>query len=220
MAEPTEQEKAAAEKAEADKQAAEAAKAKAEQEAADAKKREEEAKLGDAGKAALDAERKARREAEKAAREAQAKLDKIEKDSLSETDRLKKEAEEGKQAAEKATAKLRQANLIGALADKGITGAKAKAAARLLDDVEYDDTDEPTNLDAAIKAASEVYGADQFKTGGGASRPNVNGNEGNEGGDPPNLTAEELAIAKSFGMTPDEYAKEKDPAYDGEPAKT
>lgn len=211
MAEPTPEEKAAQEAA-----AAEAAKAKAEADAAEAKRQEAAAAaLGDPGKAALDNERKARKEAEKAARDAQAKLDKIEADSLTETERLKREAEKGQEAAKTATEKLRKANLITALAEKGIVGAKAKAAARLLDTVEYDDTDEPKNLDDAIKNASAEYGEDQFKTAGNGQQPppNVNGGAGNQQQQPPSLTAEELQAAEAFGMTPEEYQAEKDPSY-------
>jgi hypothetical protein len=156
--------KAAEDQAAATKEAADKAAADAEA----AKKAEAEKGLGDAGKAALDAERKRARDAEKALKDAQAKLDEIEKSKLSETDKLKKDAEEGKQLAATATQKLRKANLILALADEGLTGGKAKAAARLLDTVDYDDNDEPTNLKDAITAATAEYGEDMFK---GATPP-------------------------------------------------
>lgn len=196
--------KAAAEKEAADKAAQEKADADAAAKAA-------EAKLGDAGKAALDAERKARRDAEKAAKAAQAKLDEIEKASLSETERLKKEAEDGKALATSATEKLRKANLMAALSEAGVSNVKA--AVRLLDGVEYDDSDEPKNLDAAITAAKAEFGEQMFKTAKPPA-PDINGGGG--GGDvdkAPQLTAEELAMAKSFGMTPVEYAAAKDPGW-------
>jgi colicin import membrane protein len=156
--------------------AAEAAKAEQEaaaKKAADEKKAAEQAekdKLGEAGHRALEAERAARKEAdtarktaEKAARDAQAKLDKLEEDKLSETEKLKKQAEDGQALAAKATEKLRRAHLLMALAEEGLTGGKAKAAARLLDSVEYDDADEPQNLKDAITAATAEYGEDLFK---------------------------------------------------------
>jgi len=59
--------------------------------------------LGDGGKAALVAERSARKAAEKKAAEAQARLDEIEAKNLTETDRARKEAETAK--AEAAAAK-------------------------------------------------------------------------------------------------------------------
>jgi hypothetical protein len=178
--------------------------------------------LGEPGKAALDAERTARKAAEKAAREAQKKIDQLEAANLSEADKLKKQAADGVAAAATATAKLQKANLIGALADKGLTGSKAKAAARLLDDVEYDDDDEPTNLDTVIKAAATEYGDDLFK--GAVPKPKPPKLGGTDGGDPvdqPALTADELAMAKSFGMTAAEYQLFKDPNPKiPEPAKT
>lgn len=198
-------EKEAAEKAAAD----EAAKKKAEEDAA-AKAAEE--KLGDAGKAALDAERKAKREAEKRAKDAEAKLKALEDEKLSDTEKLKKQAEEGVKAAATATEKLRQANLITALADKGLTGGKAKAAARLLDSVEYDDADEPTNLDAALDAGKAVYGEEMFAAGeppkpkpGGST----NGGDGGSKDEKPELTADELEAAKATGTSPERYAAMK-----------
>ncbi len=122
--------------------------------------------LGAGGKAALDAERKARRDAEKAAREAQAKLDALEAEKLSEAEREKKRADDAEAKVSTATERLRRANLMTALADEGVIGAKAKAAARLLDSVEYDDHDEPTNLADAVKVAKAEYGDDVFKPNG------------------------------------------------------
>jgi membrane protein involved in colicin uptake len=202
---------AAAEKDATDKQAAaDAAKAKT----------DAEAKLGDAGKAALDVERKARRDAEKAARDAQAKLDTLEAEKLSDTEKLEKRATDAEAKVTAATEKLRRANLLSALADAGVS--KAKAAARLLDDVEYDDaTDEPKNLEAAITAAKAEFGDEMFKGSKPAPPGNVNGGSGNEDDETPELTADELAMAKSFGMTPQEYEAAKSPSYrPPEPVKT
>lgn len=114
--------------------------------------------LGDAGKAALDAERKARKEADKAVRDALARIDELESAQLSENEKLKKDAERGRELAEKATTKLRNANLRDAIAAKGFSGPQAKAVARLLDGLAYDGDDEPTNLDARLEAAGEEYG--------------------------------------------------------------
>jgi hypothetical protein len=114
--------------------------------------------LGDAGKRALDAERVRAKEAEKRARAAEQRAKALEDASLSETEKLKREAEEGRSLAERATGKLRRANLISALADEGFSGAKARAAAKLVEGVEYDDDDEPTNLKQALKSAEREYG--------------------------------------------------------------
>lgn len=120
--------------------------------------------LGPGGKAALEAERKARRDAEKEAARAKKRADDLEAEKLSDTEKLQAKAARGDELAATATQKLRKANLLLALGAKGLTGAKAKAAARLLDNVEYDDTtDEPTNLDARITAAKAEFGDDVFK---------------------------------------------------------
>lgn len=204
-----ESEKAAAEAAAAKAAQDEAAAAakKAEDDAAAAKREEE---LGEKGKAALDAERKARRDADKRAKDAEARLKALEDEKLSDTEKLKKEAEAGKALASTATEKLRRANLITALADEGLHGARAKAAAKLLDSVEFDDDDEPTNLKDAITSAKAEYGDDIFK-GAKPKAPKTNGGEGNEDREGPTLTADELAAAKAAGMTPEEYETYKSP---------
>ena len=209
---PTPEEEAAAQ---AEKDAAD----EAAQEAAAKAKADAEAALGDAGKAALSVERKARQAAEKAARDAQAKLDALEAEKLSDTEKLEKRATDAEAKVSAATDKLRKANLLTALAASGV--AHPRAAIRLLDGVEYDDSDEPKNLDAAITAAKTEYGEDMFKGSKPAPPGNVNGGEGNEHKDAPPLTAEELAMAKSFGMTPEDYAAAKDPGYQAPaPVKT
>ena len=118
--------------------------------------------LGPGGKAALDAERSARRRAEKQARETRQRLDALEAEKLSETEKLEKRAQDGDERAAKATTKLRRANLITALAEVGLVGTKAKAAARLLDQIEYDEDDEPSNLGERIAAAKKEFGAELF----------------------------------------------------------
>lgn len=206
---------AKAAEAEAAKQADEAAAAevaKAEAEAAAAAKAKEgEGALGDAGKAALAAERKARKDAEKRAKDAEAKIKEREEAEATDLEKATKRAEEAEQKNSSATTKLRTANLLTALAGQGISGANGKAVARLLDSVEYDDeTDEPTNLDDAITAAKAEYGEAMFK-GAKPKAPAANGGGGNEGREGPELSAEELEVAKSMGMTPEEYANFKSP---------
>ncbi len=209
---PTPEEEAAAKVAAAEKEVADAA-AKAAVDAAAAAKAGDADKLGDAGKAALDAERKAKRTAEASLKAATAELDALKAEKLTEAEKAEKRATDAEAKVEAATAKLRKANLMAALADAGLTGAKAKAAARLLDDVEYDDADEPKNLDAAIVAAKTEYGEDMFKGAKPSPPGNVNGGEGGNGDKPPTLTAEELSMAASFGMTPVEYEAAKSPGY-------
>jgi hypothetical protein len=169
--------------------------------------------LGDGGKAALAAERKRAKEAEKALKDAQTRLDELEAKDATELEKAQKRVEQLESKAGGATEKLRKANLIASLADEGLTGAKAKAAARLLDGVEYDeDSDEPTNLQDAIKAATAEYGEDMFKPAKGKGKPPpANGGGGGEDREGPELTADELAAAKASGMSPEEYAEFKKP---------
>jgi hypothetical protein len=152
--------------------------------------------LGPNGKAALDAERKARRDAEKAAREAQKKLDDIEAANLTKEQAAEKRATDAEAKVTAATEKLRKANLITALSDEGITGGKAKAAARLLDAVEYDDNDEPTNLADAITAAKAEYGEDMFK--GATPAPPPDPPDHHHGPRPPVTPDEDAALAAIF----------------------
>ena len=205
---------AAAAKEAADKAAADAktaADAQAAKDKADADKKAEEDKLGEGGKAALDAERAARKAADKRAADAEKKLQAIEDAKLSDAEKAKKEADDAKSAAAKAVEQLREAKLLVALGDHNLTGAKAKAAAKLIEGVEYDDdTNEPTNLEAVLTSATETYGEDMFKGATPKPKPpGINGGEGNEDREGPKLTAEELAMAKSFGMTPEQYAENK-----------
>jgi hypothetical protein len=177
--------------------------------------------LGAGGEAALKAERKLRQAAEKTARETKARLDALEAEKLSDTEKLQKRADDAEAALQAANTRVRDANLTQALAAAGV--AHPKAAARLLDGVEFDDAShEPTNLDDALKAAKASYGDEMFKP---ARTPpaGINPGAGAGGGDGPVLTAEELAAAKGQGMTPDEWAYYRDnPAAQAayEPAKT
>lgn len=103
--------------------------------------------------------------------------------------------------------KLQRANLKAALADK--LPGKVALAIDLVRDVEYDDDDEPTNLDAVIAAAKAKYG-DEIFAGPAAPKPdppNINGGAGGgSGGTPPALTADELRVAQEAGKTPEEWA--------------
>jgi hypothetical protein len=211
--EETPEEKAAAEKAAADKAAADAAAAKAAEEkaaadaAAAAKAKEDDEFDKDRAMATIRAQRDAEAKMKKERDDALAKLKKREDADLSEAERLKKEAEEGKALATSATEKLRKANLITALA--GTDGVvDAKAAAKLIEGVEYDTDDEPTNLDARVKALLEEFPLLK----GEATKPKPPGTNGNEGGGDDvkvDLTAEELAAAKETGMTAERYKQLK-----------
>lgn len=116
------------------------------------------------------------------------KLEEIEQANASEAEKAAKRAEQAEAKVSAATDKLRRANLLAALAEKELTGAKGKAAAKLLDTVEFGDDDEPTNLDDAITAAKAEYGEDVFKAAPNG-RPAGDG-DGGKGGS--TLTRDEI----------------------------
>lgn len=128
--------------------------------------------LGEGGKAALEREREARKKAEREAAAEKKRADDLAAEKLSDQEKLEKRAKDGDEAKAQGTAKLRSANLITALADKGLTGGKARAAARLLT-VEFDDKDEPSNLDDAITAAKAEFGEELFA----GATPNGSGDQ-------------------------------------------
>jgi hypothetical protein len=159
--------------------------------------------------AAREAERKAKAEA-KELREAKAELDKIKEKDLSEQEKLAKQAKEALEKAEAADAKLRRANLIAALTTPELGIVNARAAAKLIEGVEYDDEGEPTNLgkpDEEDSLLAKFLSENEFLRGK-AAKPKAPTLDGGEGGSekPPELTAEELEVARLSGMSPEEYA--------------
>lgn len=115
--------------------------------------------------------------------------------------------DEGRDVPDQSVVKLRRANLRMALAEKGYDTSRARAVVRLLDDVEYDDDDEPVNLDDALEEAEEEYGADLVRPEPRKRPrpPKIDGKDGAGGAKPPNLTADELAAAEAAGKTPEEW---------------
>lgn len=144
------------------------------------------------------------------ARKAKAELDAIKEKDLSEQEKLAKQAQEALAKAEAADSKLRRANLIAALADPSIGIVNARAAAKLIEGVEYDENGEPTNLGKAEEEGSLLakFLADNEYLRGKAVKPTPPDLDGGAGGDktPPALTADELEMAKASGMSPEEYA--------------
>jgi hypothetical protein len=132
---------------------------KAEREAAEAAaaKKKDDDTLGEGGKRALQAERDRAAAAEKEAKAQKKRADDLEAESLSDKEKLEKKAADGERLSLEATAKLRKANALLALSATGLDGPKAKAAYRLLDGLEFDGDDEPTNLEARITAAKAEF---------------------------------------------------------------
>lgn len=221
MADPTPEEAAAAKAAE--EAAAKAATEKAEAEAAAARKKADEEFDPERARATIAtqrAEEKRLKDELKAAKEKAAKYDAAEAEKLSVQEKLAKEAEDAKALAATAQKQLREAKLISALADPKHGIVSATAAAKLIDGVEFDDDGAPTNLDAVLpdflKAneflKGQVAGGQVEDMGGGAGR--------GAGASTTQLTEDELNAAKSFGMSPEEYAKYKDAQVEPEPAAT
>lgn len=166
-----------------------------------------------AAKADADAEREKREAAE-------AELKKYQDAELSDKERLEQEAEEARQreaAAEAreaaANERIRQATLLAELAKPEHGIVDAGAAAKLIDGVEYDDKDEPSNLGDPADEESLLGGF--LKTHsflkGKPPKPAPPSLDAPPDGDPPqvNLTAEELEAAEKAGMTPQQYEARK-----------
>lgn len=127
-----------------------------------------ETPLGEPGLTALRREREARADAEKRAKDAEDALRQSQAqppappESKPEPSGKSEAAEESSGQVAVATTKLRKANLLVALTEKGVSGQSAKAAVRLLDAVAYDENDEPINLDDRLEAAKAQFGAGLF----------------------------------------------------------
>lgn len=142
-----------------------------------------------------------------------AKLDEIEAAQLSEQQKLEKERDEALAKGDSAQSKLQQAHLLVALAAPELGIVSPKAAAKLIDGVEFNEDGEPTNLGDPADENSLIgkfLSDHEFLKGKPTPSP-APSTDGGEGGDgtPPNLTAEEIKFAESMGMTPEEYAKNK-----------
>lgn len=148
--------------------------------------------LGDGGKAALDAERKARKNAEKAARDVQAKLDELTAASQSDTE--KQIAKARKESADAATAEVTntyRSKLLSAEVRAQAAGkfANPALAVKVLDiDLDTAFSDDELDTASITKAINEFLARDEnagLRAGGATSRPQgtVNGGEGEGGGD-------------------------------------
>lgn len=173
----------------------------------------DEDELPEKVKQALRKERRARRRAERTAR----RLQRGAKDRRGgrDDDRPARPADDdGKPDA--GTQKLQKANLLLALADKGYRGSQARLVSRLLDDVEFDDNDQPANLDDVLEEAQEVYG-DALGRPARPAKPKAPKTDGGAGpkqtGKPAALTAEESKYARAFGMSAEKYRAYMDPQH-------
>lgn len=150
----------------------------------------------------------------KAAKEKADRLDALEAEKLSEQEKAAKRAEEAERKAATADAKLQRANLIAALSDPSLGIVNARAAAKLIDGVEYDDDGEPTNLGSVDEKGSLIASfleQNAFLRGQPPKpkAPSLDGGDGDEK-PKPSLTAEEQRAAEAYDMTHEEYAVFKD----------
>lgn len=140
-----------------------------------------------------------------------AKADEYEAEKLSDQEKLQKRADEAEAKVAAASERLQRANLIATLSQPGIVNARA--AAKLIEGVEYDESGEPTNLGSADDPDSllgKFLAENAFLRGNGKpTPPSTDGREGAVDTPPPSLTAEEAQMAEALGMTAEEYAKNK-----------
>jgi hypothetical protein len=135
-----------------------------------------DAPLGEGGKKALEAERKARRDAEQSAASLQAKLDAIEKANLSDLEKAQREATEAKEAAAKATA---DALRLRVAAKHGISDEDA--------DLFLTGTDEDTLMRQAERLSTRNAEASAPRS------PRPDANQGRSGAGGPKSTADSFA---------------------------
>lgn len=171
----------------------------------------DEDKLPDNVKAILRKEREARRKAERTARRLRKQAK--ERDTPNDDKPDNKGDVDEDAAVDKITLKLRKANLRAALVENGVPADRVKAAVKLLadTDIEYDQDDEPDNLEEVLEEAFAVYPF--LKSGEKPHKPKPPKADGDQGGDDkksPPLTADELQFAKAFRMTPEQYAAYRD----------
>lgn len=104
-----------------------------------------------------------------------------------------------------AAERVKAANLLVELAKPEHGIVNARAAAKLIEGVEYGDDGKPSNLDTILPGFLEE---NAFLKGepGKPKPPNANGGAGGGDDKPPALTADQLEWAKKLGMTAEEYA--------------
>lgn len=151
------------------------------------------------------------RNAEKEAARLTARLKSFEEAQLSEQEKLARRAEEAEAKAAQAEDRIRRANLLVELSRPEHGIVDARAALKLIEGVEFTDTGDPANLDTVLPTFLEEYAflkarpAEPVKP----RPPAVNAGEGTGTEPQPDLTAEELAAATQFGISPERYAAMK-----------
>jgi hypothetical protein len=172
----------------------------------------DEEKLPDNVKAILKKERQARRDAERklkqATRKPAAKPKPKPKPGADDTD--DGQGSEPTERERKATERLRRANLITVLSRSkhGLVDPAAAAKLALQDKLaDFDDDDEPTDVDDLVAELVEAYGFLKGEKPKAKPKPAPNIDSGDKPSKKaPKLTAEQLEAAKAAKMTPERYA--------------
>lgn len=173
----------------------------------------------DRAKRTIERQRKSESEALALARANQAKadaFDKLEREKLSKEEQLTGDLAKRDETIDKLTQRIQSLTIDTKLTGSGIPDKRLKAARAILE-VEYDDAGEPTNLDDAIAALKEEHGylfdGDQGDDGGDPPpkkrEGSANAGRGSRKGDSSDvvLDAGQIDLARRAGMTNDEYIK-------------
>lgn len=161
----------------------------------------------------LRAEIKQAKVASKERDELAARLKEHEDAQKSELDKAKDAEREAHDRVKNATEKLRNANLKGALYDKAVEHGigSPSLALKALDrkKIEWDDDDEPSNLDEVLVALLEEEPL--LKASPKKKTVSTDAGGGSGSGEPPSLTQDELEAARLLGYTnPADYAADKE----------
>jgi hypothetical protein len=158
----------------------------------------------------------ANREAAKFRRErneANSELSRLREAELSDTEKEKKRADEAEQRLSAQMERVQNANLRVALSTHGnIVDVDTAALLLRQQGVTFTEDGEPEQVDDAIKSLVEAKPWLVGSTGTRSSAGSTNAGAGNsdDGAGGVHLTADELAIARAFHMSPEDYAKNKD----------
>ena len=138
-----------------------------------------------------------------------AKVKEFEDSQKSELEKAQEAAKEARDRAKVATEKARNANLKSALYDKaadlGIGSPSLALKALNRSKIEWDDSDEPSNIEAVLEALLEEEPL--LKASPKKRTPTTDAGGGAGSGEPPQLSQEQLEAAAELGYSdPAEYA--------------
>ncbi len=140
--------------------------------------------------------------------------DQLTAEQQTELEKAQSELEKSNDRNAQLQAQIREANLASALADQkyGLASPQLASLAIKNAGIEFDDANQPKDLDDAVKRAVEANPLLEG-TAPKPKAPKTNGGDGAGGGKETEveLTSDELAAAQAADMTPEEYATYKSP---------